>query len=81
MIWFFERQNSRLHYEIRRQPDGHDYELVITKPDGMQDVERYGDALALLHRTEELERTLRAEGWHVPVPRGRAIGHTARRAS
>jgi len=73
MIWFFERQNARLRYEIRRQADGHDYELVITRPDGGQDVECYDDALELLHRTESLERSLREDGWQVPAPRGRAL--------
>jgi hypothetical protein len=73
MIWFFERQNARLRYEIRRQADGHDYELVITRPDGGQDLERYDDALELLQRTESLERSLREDGWQVPAPRGRAL--------
>ena len=81
MIWFFERQDLRLRYEIRRQPDGHDYELVITSPDGTQALERYSDPLALLHRTEDLERSLRAQGWQVPMPRGRVLGPWARRAS
>ena len=73
MIWFFERDESRLHYEIRRQADGHDYELVITSPDGRQVIEDYADPLELLHRTEELERSLRAEGWRARAPRGRAL--------
>jgi hypothetical protein len=73
MIWFFERHDSKLRYEIRCQTDGYGYELVITRPDGVQDVEQYDDPLALLNRTEELERLLRDEGWQVPVPRGRAI--------
>ena len=73
MIWFFEREDSRLLYEIRRQADGHDYELAITRPDGRQDIERYSDPLELLHRTEELELMLRAQGWRVPAPRGRAL--------
>jgi hypothetical protein len=68
MIWFFERQSSRLHYEIRRQADGHDYELVITGPDGSQHFERYADGSALVERTKALERALCAEGWHAPVP-------------
>jgi hypothetical protein len=79
MIWFFERQNSRLRYEIRRQEDGHDYELVITRPDGTQELERYVDPLMLLHRTEDLQRALRAVGWQVPGPRGRALAGVAGR--
>ncbi len=66
MIWFFQRQQSRLHYEIRRQTDGHDYELVITQPDGRQDVERYTDAATLLERSMRLEHSLIAAGWQRP---------------
>lgn len=73
MIWFFERQNCRLSYEIRRQADGHDYELVVTCPDGQQDVECYADATELLRRSEALERSLRAAGWTAPAPRRRAM--------
>ena len=73
MIWFFERQDSRLHYEVRRQADGPAYELVITGPDGSQQIELYADAVPLLQRTQALERALRADGWHAPVPRGRAV--------
>lgn len=69
MIWFFERQNSRLHYEIRRQADGPGCELVITSPDGSQAIEQYADARALLERAQALERALTADGWHAPVPR------------
>lgn len=83
MIWFFERQHSKLRYEIRRQTDGQDYELVITRPDGSQDIERYADSLRLIERAQELEHALRAEGWHVPVPQGRTSSRRfpARRAS
>jgi hypothetical protein len=72
MIWFFERQDSRLHYEIRRQADGPACELVITGPDGSQEIELYADALALLERTQALERALRADGWHAPIASRRA---------
>ena len=39
MLWFFERDAARLLYEIRRQVDGDDYELVLTFPDGRPEVE------------------------------------------
>src|SRR4051794_29589556 len=41
MLWFFERDNARLHYEIRRQSDGPDFELVITGQGGRQRVEQF----------------------------------------
>ncbi len=78
MIWFFERQDSRLHYEVRRQTDGDDYELVITWPDGRQDVERYSECGTLLQRTTVLESRLEADGWQPPLT-GPRPGAAARR--
>jgi hypothetical protein len=66
MIWFFERQTSRLLYEIRRQPDGDDYELVVTFPDGRQEVEKFKDAVTLIERSHRLQESLKAEGWEPP---------------
>jgi hypothetical protein len=63
MLWFFTRQHSRLHYEIRRQTDSEDFEIVITHPDGRQEVERYSDAKKLLNRSIELQNSLKQEGW------------------
>jgi hypothetical protein len=63
MLWFFSRQDSRLHYEIRRQTDSEDFEIVITHPDGRQDVERYADAKKLLNRSIELQNSLKEQGW------------------
>jgi len=74
MIWFFERQDARLRYEIRRQSDGPAYELVITFPDGRQEVERYEDSNAITRRSIRLERALVDAGWEPPSigARGRA---------
>jgi hypothetical protein len=72
MIWFFERQQSRLHYEIRRQTDGHAYELVITNPDGSQELERFVDPLALLERSQDLQDRLLSAGWQPPRRRSRS---------
>ena len=73
MIWFFERKDARLLYEIRRHPDGDDYELVVTFPDGQQEVEKFEDPHALIERSERLQDTLRAEGWAPPVPVSRGV--------
>jgi hypothetical protein len=70
MIWFFQRQHARLHFEVRRQTDSHDYELVMTHPDGHQEVEQFTDALTLLDRMEQLQQTLYADGWQQPADRG-----------
>ena len=72
MIWFFERQQSRLHYEIRRQTDGHAYELVISHPDGRQELEHFEDPLALIERSQELQETLLSAGWQPPRRRRRS---------
>jgi hypothetical protein len=66
MIWFFERHDARLLYEIRRQVDGDDYELVVTYPDGRQEVEHFADPHALIERSQRLQETLRAQGWEPP---------------
>ena len=71
MIWFFEKHRSRLLYEIRRQVDGNDYELVVTFPDGLQEVEQFVDASALIERSQRLQETLRADGWAPPTVRPR----------
>ena len=72
MIWFFERQQRRLHYEIRRQTDGDDYEVVINHPDGRVEVERYSDPAELLARATSLHKGLINEGWSAPTPRPRS---------
>jgi hypothetical protein len=66
MIWFFERHESRLLYEIRRQVDGDDYELVVTFPDGRQEIEHFADPHALIERSQRLQESLRAQGWLPP---------------
>ena len=71
MLWFFEKHKSRLHYEIRRQTDGDDYELVITHPDGRQEIEHYRDAAAVLERSIRLQDSLLQAGWQPPPVRAR----------
>ena len=43
MIWFFERQGKYVRCETRKTADGA-YELVTTKDDGTEDVERFDDS-------------------------------------
>jgi hypothetical protein len=66
MLWFFERHNARVHYEIRRQSDGYDYELVITREDGRQQIEKFADARAVVERSQLLHDSLIASGWRQP---------------
>lgn len=74
MFWFFERHDGRLHYEIRRQSDGPAYELVITFPDGRQELERYDDPSSITRRSVRLERALADAGWEPPAVGSRLGG-------
>ena len=58
-----------MHYEIRRQSDGPAYELVITFPDGRQEIEQYDDPTAVTRRSFRLERALTDAGWEPPPRR------------
>lgn len=71
MIWFFERHHARLSYEIRRATEGTEYELVITHPDGTQQIEAFTDATVLMERSVRLRDALVSEGWRVPNLRAR----------
>jgi hypothetical protein len=66
MLWFFEKHCARLHYEIRRQTDGPEYELVITFPDGRQQIETFPDADAVVQRSRVLQDSLMQAGWQSP---------------
>lgn len=63
MLWFFEKHESRLRYEIRREMNGPRYELVITHPDGREEVETFPDAATVAARSEHLRRVLADDGW------------------
>ncbi len=74
MIWFFEREHDRLHYEVRHRPDGHAFELVVTYPDGSELIEQFTDADGLVQRSSALRSELFERGW-------RALGDPVRQAS
>lgn len=70
MFWFFEKQDSKLRYEIRGAESGAELELVITHPDGREEVEVYATPADALRRSERLERDLTAAGWQRPTSKG-----------
>ena len=74
MIWFFERERDRLHFEIRHRTDGEEYELVVTYPDGSQFIEQFADASGLIERSSALRSELFERGW-------RALGDSVRSLS
>jgi len=66
MIWFFERNGEHLRCEIRLQVEGDHFDLVVTRPDGLESVEQFEDPHTLSRRTQELQRLWRSEGWDGP---------------
>jgi hypothetical protein len=77
MIWFFERQQARLSYEIRRATEGTEFELVITHPDGSQQIEAFTDTSLLMERSVRLRDALASQGWRAPYARSRYLGRMA----
>ena len=63
MIWFFEKGDERLQYEIRRAFDTDDIEVVITRSDSV-DQQRIESAADLLRRSQAQWAELMAAGWH-----------------
>jgi hypothetical protein len=72
MLWFFEKEDARVHYEIRSQSDGFGLELVITREDGREQIEKYPDARAVSERSRLLHDSLIATGWRPPETPSRA---------
>ena len=70
MLWFFRKQNARVQYQIRRQSDGDDFELVITREDGREQIEKFADARAVVERSQLLHDSLIASGWRPPDTAG-----------
>ena len=69
MIWFFERRGTHLRCEVRQTNESDLYELVVTKPGGVELTESFGDSRALNRRTRQLEDEWRSEGWEGPYMR------------
>ena len=63
MIWFFEKGDERLQYEIRRAFDTDDIEVVITHADHV-DQQRVESPSDLLRRSQAHWAELIASGWH-----------------
>jgi hypothetical protein len=62
MIWFFEKGDERLQYEIRRAFDTDDIEVVITRGNGVEQ-QRIESARDLLRTSQEHWAELLATGW------------------
>jgi hypothetical protein len=67
MVWFFARGGERLQYEIRRAFDDDGIEVVITRPDGVNQ-QRIVSPSELLRQSEAQWAELMASGWQPVEP-------------
>ena len=63
MIWFYQRGDQHLYYEVRLRDDGPGYELGLASPEGTLLTERFLSEEALTRRFAELQAALLREGW------------------
>jgi len=63
MLWFYQRGDQHLYYEVRLSDDGRGYELGLASPEGTLLTERFSSEDALSRRFAELQAALVREGW------------------
>jgi hypothetical protein len=63
MVWFFERGDESFRLETRYDNDTTEFLLVLHRPNGTQQSERFADAMSFQQRLEALERQLGEEHW------------------
>jgi hypothetical protein len=63
MIWFFERESERLQYEIRREPAGSGYELIISASAEEKTVQKVDSPVELIERSQDVWNFLLNGGW------------------
>jgi len=63
MIWFYQRGDQHLYYEVRLRDDGPGFELGICYPEGTLLTERFSTEAALERRFRQLRAALEREGW------------------
>jgi len=66
MMWVFERQGEHIRCEIRRDDGGTGYEMIVTRPDGTEELRRFEETGELIKRSLELQRDLMETGWRQP---------------
>ena len=65
MIWFFDRNGEKLRYEITRDRRGGRYRVVITRPDGTEQIGEVDEPTELIERSVQFMNSLRGDGWRV----------------
>ena len=63
MLWCYHRGNTRIDLEIRKNLDRDLYEIVISYPDGSEDLTQVEEAKALIDCVLQLQSDLMTEGW------------------
>ena len=81
MIWFYQRGDQHLYYEVRLRDDGPGYELGLASPEGTLLTERFLSEEALTRRVAELQAALLREGWGPLDRRPRASTFERHRAT
>jgi hypothetical protein len=69
VIWFYERKGEHLRCEIRQQIEGDRFALVLTLPDGTEQIEVFDDSRRLNLRSRQLEQMFLEKGWNGPFAR------------
>jgi hypothetical protein len=64
MLWIFEREPGELlRLETRYDNETSEYVLIMHRPEGGPDVERFRDIVKFQERLENLETQLEADSW------------------
>ena len=63
MIWLYERDNQSIRLDTKYDNDTNEYVVVVHRPDGPQQVERFSDAEACRQWLVTFENSLDAEHW------------------
>ena len=66
VFYFFKRGSETVQCEVRSEPDGAGYEIVITEPNGVQRIERFTTSEQVHDRWVELHKRFELEGWWGP---------------
>jgi hypothetical protein len=67
VFYFFKRGNESVQCEVRSEPDGPGYEIVITDQSGVVRIERFATSEQVHDRWMELHRRFEDEGWWGPA--------------
>jgi hypothetical protein len=65
MLYFFVRGAETKVCEVRLNPEGEGYELVVRESDGVEHIERFKLLDEMLRREHELTQAWLATGWRL----------------